>query len=103
MSTETKSLGFIGLGMMGYPMASHLHAAGYPLTVFDIAKVQSAQFQAEHAGTVVTRFCDVHASSLLSRGRRSNQAARRAVGKRQRCGLGSTRRAVARSSSMCRG
>jgi 3-hydroxyisobutyrate dehydrogenase len=53
MSVTMKSLGFIGLGMMGYPMASRLHTAGYPLTVLDIAKVQTARFQAEHAGAVV--------------------------------------------------
>jgi 3-hydroxyisobutyrate dehydrogenase len=31
-------VGFIGLGVMGYPMAGHLAKAGYPLTVFDINK-----------------------------------------------------------------
>ena len=40
MSATPKGLGFIGLGMMGYPMASLLHRAGYPLTVFDVAQTQ---------------------------------------------------------------
>lgn len=31
-------LGFIGLGVMGRPMAEHLAKAGYPLTVYDINK-----------------------------------------------------------------
>lgn len=29
-------IGFIGLGIMGKPMARNLHKAGYPLTVYDI-------------------------------------------------------------------
>ena len=29
-------IGFIGLGIMGTPMAGHLAAAGYPLTVYDL-------------------------------------------------------------------
>lgn len=31
------SVGFIGLGVMGAPMASHLAAAGYRLQLFDVA------------------------------------------------------------------
>jgi 3-hydroxyisobutyrate dehydrogenase len=30
-------VGFVGLGVMGRPMASHLAAAGYPLHLFDAA------------------------------------------------------------------
>jgi len=41
MSTALHSacptLGFIGLGAMGGPMAANLLRAGYPLTAFDIA------------------------------------------------------------------
>ncbi len=33
MSSSPERLGFIGLGIMGRPMAKHLLAAGYPLTV----------------------------------------------------------------------
>src|SRR5260370_20208233 len=31
----TERIGFIGLGVMGRPMARHLLTAGYPLTVFN--------------------------------------------------------------------
>ena len=31
-----QKIGFIGLGIMGKPMAINLHQAGYPLTVYDI-------------------------------------------------------------------
>ncbi len=35
-STQQMCIGFVGLGVMGAPMASHLHKAGYTLTLFDI-------------------------------------------------------------------
>lgn len=31
-------IGFVGLGIMGFPMANSLHEAGYPLVVYDINK-----------------------------------------------------------------
>ena len=36
MSSEKKSIGFLGLGVMGLPMAANLIKAGYKLTVYDI-------------------------------------------------------------------
>jgi UDP-N-acetyl-D-mannosaminuronate dehydrogenase len=36
-SASLPTLGFIGLGHMGGPMAARLAQAGYPLVVFDIA------------------------------------------------------------------
>ena len=35
MSTDQKTLAFIGLGVMGYPMAGHLAKAGYKVRVFN--------------------------------------------------------------------
>jgi 3-hydroxyisobutyrate dehydrogenase len=35
MNSGKPSVGFVGLGVMGRPMASHLAAAGYALTLFD--------------------------------------------------------------------
>jgi 3-hydroxyisobutyrate dehydrogenase len=39
MNTESSlpRIGFIGLGVMGTPMATHLSGAGYPLALFDVA------------------------------------------------------------------
>ena len=34
MTTQSLRIGFIGLGIMGAPMAGHLMAAGYPLAVY---------------------------------------------------------------------
>ena len=38
---------FIGLGMMGYPMAGRLAAAGYPLAVFDLNGIALEKFADE--------------------------------------------------------
>ena len=35
MSTKQKTLAFVGLGVMGYPMAGHLAEAGYKVKVFN--------------------------------------------------------------------
>jgi 3-hydroxyisobutyrate dehydrogenase len=51
MNTIKKSLGFIGLGMMGYPMAGHLYRAGQDLTVFDTARAQIDEFTSEYTGS----------------------------------------------------
>jgi 3-hydroxyisobutyrate dehydrogenase len=41
---------FIGLGVMGYPMAGHLAAAGHEITVYNRTASRAAQWQAEHGG-----------------------------------------------------
>ena len=41
-------IGFIGLGVMGLPMAQHLATAGYELTVYDINASASAALMATH-------------------------------------------------------
>src|SRR5258708_4088631 len=33
--TESKPVGFIGLGIMGLPLAEHITKAGYPVTVYN--------------------------------------------------------------------
>jgi 3-hydroxyisobutyrate dehydrogenase len=45
MCTALPSIGFIGLGVMGLPMARHLCDAGYPVTVFNrtAARVKQAE------------------------------------------------------------
>ena len=53
MATQTHSekprIGFIGLGVMGRPMAHNLLKAGYPCTVYDINPVPVAALVAEGA------------------------------------------------------
>ena len=45
------AIGFVGLGNMGYPMAKRLAAAGYVLTVFDLASDVVTQFCQETEAT----------------------------------------------------
>jgi 3-hydroxyisobutyrate dehydrogenase-like beta-hydroxyacid dehydrogenase len=43
-------LAFIGLGVMGYPMAGHLARAGHPVTVYNRTASKAAQWVAAHGG-----------------------------------------------------
>jgi NAD binding domain of 6-phosphogluconate dehydrogenase len=44
------SIGFIGLGIMGAPMAANLARAGYPLVVHNRSRSKVERFVAEHEG-----------------------------------------------------
>lgn len=44
-----KTIGFIGLGIMGKPMSRHLLKAGYPLIVYDIVPAALAEIVADGA------------------------------------------------------
>ena len=41
---------FVGLGVMGYPMAGHLKAKGHELTVFNRTAAKGAQWVSQHGG-----------------------------------------------------
>ena len=43
-------LAFIGLGVMGYPMAGHLAAAGHQVTVYNRTAEKAEKWVAEHGG-----------------------------------------------------
>jgi 3-hydroxyisobutyrate dehydrogenase len=45
---QKQRIGFIGLGVMGMPMAAHLVSAGYPLTIHDINERTAARFKSQH-------------------------------------------------------
>ena len=46
-------IGFIGLGVMGTPMAGHLAKAGHPLTVLDVDRAKAERLAAAHEGVRV--------------------------------------------------
>lgn len=48
------TVGFIGVGSMGWPMANLLHKAGYSLIVFDAETSRAARFVQEIGGSVAT-------------------------------------------------
>ena len=45
------SVAFIGLGVMGYPMAGHLARAGHAVTVYNRTPAKAAAWVAEYGGT----------------------------------------------------
>ncbi len=52
-------IAFIGLGVMGFPMAGHLATAGHEVTVFNRTHAKALQWAEKHAGTA----CDSVASA----------------------------------------
>ncbi len=47
-----KKIGFIGLGVMGYPMAGHIQSSGYKVSVFNRTKKKALDWEAEYLGHV---------------------------------------------------
>ena len=45
---------FLGLGVMGYPMAGHLVAAGHSVTVYNRTTAKAERWVAEHGGAMAT-------------------------------------------------
>ena len=45
---------FLGLGVMGYPMAGHLAKAGHEVTVYNRTTAKADQWAAEFGGQVAT-------------------------------------------------
>jgi len=48
--SDKQRLAFIGLGVMGYPMAGHLAKAGHQVTVYNRSAAKAAQWVAAHGG-----------------------------------------------------
>jgi 3-hydroxyisobutyrate dehydrogenase len=57
------TIGFVGLGNMGWPMARNLHAAGFGLIVRDLAAATEKRFAAEHPGVAVAEAPDAFAAA----------------------------------------
>jgi 3-hydroxyisobutyrate dehydrogenase-like beta-hydroxyacid dehydrogenase len=53
MNSGKPAIGFVGLGVMGRPMASHLAAAGYAMTLHDAAAGRAQEVAATLAGAHV--------------------------------------------------
>jgi 3-hydroxyisobutyrate dehydrogenase len=50
-SVAPKKVAFLGLGVMGYPMAGHLARAGHAVTVYNRSPAKAAAWVAEFGGT----------------------------------------------------
>ena len=46
----SERVAFIGLGVMGFPMAAHLKAKGYDVTVYNRTAAKAQDWAAKHAG-----------------------------------------------------
>ncbi|MFM8546750.1 MAG: NAD(P)-dependent oxidoreductase [Betaproteobacteria bacterium] len=49
-SVPSKKVAFLGLGVMGYPMAGHLRRAGHSVTVYNRTAAKASQWVTEYAG-----------------------------------------------------
>ena len=47
-----RKLAFLGLGVMGYPMAGHLRRAGHEVTVYNRTPAKAEQWVAQHGGNL---------------------------------------------------
>ena len=56
----TKQVAFLGLGVMGYPMAGHLSKSGYKVSVYNRTQAKAANWVKEYAGT----FADTPAQAV---------------------------------------
>ena len=45
-----RRVAFIGLGVMGYPMAGHLARAGHPVSVYNRTVAKAATWAGEYGG-----------------------------------------------------
>ena len=50
MGDESRKVAFIGLGVMGFPMAGHLAAAGHDVTVYNRTGARAEAWLAKHPG-----------------------------------------------------
>jgi len=48
---DPKKLAFLGLGVMGYPMAGHLAKAGHAVTVYNRTSAKAQKWVEQHGGT----------------------------------------------------
>ncbi len=49
---DSTAVAFVGLGVMGYPMAGHLAKAGHRVTVYNRTRARADAWRDEHGGTV---------------------------------------------------
>jgi len=59
-------IGFVGLGVMGFPMAGHLARAGHELQVFNRSPAKAVRFVREHGGLAAETVAEAaHEAELL--------------------------------------
>jgi 3-hydroxyisobutyrate dehydrogenase len=61
--SQSRRLGFVGIGAMGEPMAACLVKAGHPVTVFDNRRHRADDFVAAHGGSAAATLADLAQAS----------------------------------------
>jgi 3-hydroxyisobutyrate dehydrogenase-like beta-hydroxyacid dehydrogenase len=56
---------FLGLGVMGFPMAGHLAAAGHDVAVFNRTRAKAERWATQHRGRVATTAADAARGATL--------------------------------------
>ena len=59
------SIGFVGIGTMGRPMAMNIRQAGYPLTIFDINHKEAQDFATETGAKAVSSPGDLASCDII--------------------------------------
>ena len=54
---------FLGLGVMGYPMAGHIATAGHDVTVYNRTTTKAEKWVAEHGGSYAVTPADAAADA----------------------------------------
>jgi 3-hydroxyisobutyrate dehydrogenase len=62
---DKNNVAFVGLGVMGYPMAGHLSEAGYHTKVFNRTPQKSAAWEKQYHGTACNRPADAATDSRI--------------------------------------
>jgi 3-hydroxyisobutyrate dehydrogenase len=57
------SIGFIGIGSMGWPMASLIHKAGFPVQVIDASAERAQAFVKEFGGSIAVSYKELAAAA----------------------------------------
>ena len=87
---DALTIGFVGLGNMGWPMAANLHAAGFSLVVRDVDAGKQDGFAAAHPGAAAAAAPDDFAAAdivvtMLPDGRIVRRRRSSAGGSARRC------------------
>ena len=62
---EPRRVAFLGLGVMGGPMAGHLARAGHSVTVYNRTSAKAAEWVEAHAGLTVASASTPRASPTM--------------------------------------
>ena len=64
-SIEARSVAFLGLGVMGYPMAGHLARAGHRVTVYNRTAAKAQAWAAEYGGATAATAREATAGAAI--------------------------------------